>query len=393
MSSNPDQVQTPSDTAVSTSKWTRRLLIALTIVAWIAIVCFVFFVIWLVGESFILVLIGCLLGYIIYPFVLLFQRVMPRPLAIVLVYLIVLIALSVLIYLVGSSFVQQLTALIAAIAQLLTPEGQQRLRPLLDVLQRIGISREQFTGAGGLLITQLRGLLGGVLPFVSGVFTWIIFAITIVTLSVYFILDGSRIVNWLRERTPLKYRDTIAFLVTTCDRAVGGYFRGLLLVAIVAGFGAGVILWVAGNPFFVLLGVLSFALFFIPMIGGFVSGLLCILLTLPQGWETTLIVGICIVVLQVVILGSVLEPRIFNNTVGVHAILIIFAIFAGIERFGILGALLAVPVVGVTQEIVIAYWKRYKAQHADQFPKEVPQGVQPELEAEKLTKTLSENEC
>lgn len=391
MSSNTDQVQAPTGTAVSTSKWTRRLLIALTIVAWIAIICFVFFVIWLIGESFILVLIGCLLGYIMYPFVLFFQRVMPRPLAIILVYLILLITLSVLVYLVGVSFVQQLAALITVVTQLWSPEGQLHLRPLLDFLQQIGISKEMFTGFGGVLMSQLRGVLGSALPFVGGVFTWIIFAITIATLSVYFILDGSRIVNWLRVRTPLKYRDTIAFLVSTGDRAVGGYFRGLLILALIAGFGAGVILWFAGSPFFVLLGVLSFALFFIPMIGGFVSGLLCILLTLPLGWETALIVGICIVVLQVVILGSVLEPRIFNNTVGVHPILIIFAIFAGIERFGILGALLAVPVVGVTQEIVIAYWKRYQAQHADQFPKEVPQGVQPELEAEKLTKTLSEN--
>jgi predicted PurR-regulated permease PerM len=102
-------------------------------------------------------------------------------------------------------------------------------------------------------------------------------------------------------------------------------------------------------------------------------------------------VGICIVFLQVVILGSVLEPRILNNTVGVHPIIIIFAIFAGIERFGILGALLAVPVAGVVQEIVIAYWKRYQAKNADQFPVEAPQATQPELEGDKLTKTLSEN--
>jgi len=332
-----------------------------------------------------------LLGYIVYPFVLLFQRVMPRPLAIVLVYLILLIALSLLVYLVGASFVQQLAALIAIITHLLSPAGQLQIRPFLDVLQQFGISRDQFTGFGGLLVTQLHGMLTGALPFVGGIFTWIIFAITIVTLSVYFILDGSRIVHWLREKTPLKYRDTIAFLLTTADRAVGGYFRGLLILAIVAGFGAGVILWVAGSPFFVLLGVLSFALFFIPMIGGFVSGLLCILLTLPQGWETALLVGICIIVLQVVILGSILEPRIFHNTVGVHPILIIFAIFAGIERFGILGALLAVPVVGVIQEIVIAYWKRYQARNADQFPPEVPQAAQPEHEAAKLAKTLSEN--
>ena len=119
--------------------------------------------------------------------------------------------------------------------------------------------------------------------------------------------------------------------------------------------------------------------------------LLCISITLPQGWETALIVGICIIVLQVVILGSILEPRIFNNTVGVHPIIIIFAIFAGIERFGILGALLAVPVAGVTQEIVIAYWKRYQAKNVDQFPTQLPQTAQPELEVEKLTQTLSEN--
>jgi len=391
MSSNTDHVRTPTDPAASTSNWTRRLLIALTIVAWIAIGCFVIFVIWLVGESFILVLIGGLLAYIMYPFVLLFQRVMPRPLAVLLVYLILLIGLSVLVYLVGVSFVQQLAALVTIVTQLLSPAGQLHIQPFLDVLQQIGISKELFTGFGGLLITQMRGVLSGALPFVGGIFTWIIFAITITTLSVYFILDGSRIVNWLRVRTPLKYRDTIGFLITTGDRAVGGYFRGLLLLALVAGFGAGVILRFAGSPFFVLLGVLSFALFFIPMIGGFVAGLLCILLTLPQGWETALIVGICIIVLQVVILGSILEPRIFNNTVGVHPIIIIFAIFAGIERFGILGALLAVPVAGVTQEIVIAYWKRYQTKNADQFPSEAPQAVQPELEAEKLTKTLSEN--
>ena len=391
MSSNTDLEHMPTDPPVSNSIWTRRLLIALTIVAWIAIICFVFFLIWLVGESFILVLIGGLLAYIIYPFVLLFQRIMPRPLAIFLVYLVLLVALSVLVYLVGVSFVQQLAALITIITHLLSPAGQIQLRPFLDVLQQIGISKEVFTGFGSVLIVQLHGLLSGALPFVGGIFTWIIFAITIATLSVYFILDGSRIINWLRVRTPLKYRDTIRFLVSTSDRAVGGYFRGLLILAIVAGCGAGVILKFAGSPFFVLLGVLSFALFFIPMIGGFVAGLLCIIITLPLGWETALIVGVCIIVLQVVILGSILEPRIFNNTVGVHPIIIIFAIFAGIERFGILGALLAVPVAGVTQEIVIAYWKRYQTKNADQFPSEMPQAVQPELEAEKLTKTLSEN--
>jgi predicted PurR-regulated permease PerM len=391
MPSNTDFGNKPVDQADSNSIWTRRLLIALTIIAWIAIACFVIFLIWLVGESFVLLLIGGLIGYIMYPFVQFFQRVMPRALAIVLVYLILLVALVVLLYLVGASFIQQLAAFVISVTYLFSPEGQLHIRPFLDILQQLGISKEVFSGFGGLLIEQMRGLLSGALPFVGGVFTWIIFAITVATLSIYFILDGSRMVNWFRAKTPLKYRDAIGFMLTTVDKAVGGYFRGLLLVAIVAGVGAGVILKFAGSPFFVLLGVLSFALFFIPMIGGFVSGLLCILITLPLGWQTALIVGICIIFLQVVVLGSVLEPRIFHGTVGVHPILIIFAIFAGIERFGIIGALLAVPVVGVIQQILIAYWKRYRADNPDQFPQEVTQTEQPELEVENLTKTVAEN--
>jgi predicted PurR-regulated permease PerM len=391
MSSNTDQVRTPTDPAVSPSIWMRRLLIALTIIAWLAIGCFALFVIWLFGESFTLLLIAGLLAYIIYPFVLIFQRVMPRPLAVIIVYLVLLIALSVLVYLVGVSFVQQLAALVIFVTQLLSPEGQQHIRPFLDALQKIGISKEQFAGFGNQFITQIRGVLTGVLPFVGGIFSWIILVITIATLSVYFILDGSRIINWLRVRTPLKYRSTIGFLMSTANRAAGGYFRGLLIVAIIAGVGAGVFLQLVGNPFSVLLGVLSFVLFFIPIIGGFVSGLLCILLTLPQGWETALIVGIYIITLQVVILGLILEPRIFSNTVGIHPILVLFAIFAGLERFGILGALLAVPVTGFVQEILIAYWKRYQTRHPDQFPSEASPSAPPEPAAEKLTNALSDN--
>jgi predicted PurR-regulated permease PerM len=391
MSSKTDQVRTPTDPAVSPSIWMRRLLIALTIIAWVVIGCFVLFVIWLFGESFTLLLIAGLLAYIIYPFVLFFQRVMPRPLAVIIVYFVLLFALSVLVYLVGVSFVQQLAALITFVTQLLSPEGQQHIRPFLDALQKIGISKEQFTVFGDQFLAQLHGVFLSALPFVGGIFSWIILVFTIATLSVYFLLDGARVITWLRMRTPLNYRDTIGFLLSTADRAAGGYFRGLLLLAIVAGVGAGVFLQLVGNPFSVLLGVLSFALFFIPIIGGFVSGLLCILFALPQGWETALIVGIYIITLQVVILGLILEPRIFNRTVGVHPILVIFAIFAALERFGILGVLLAIPITGLVQEILIAYWKRYQTKHPDQFPPQAPPSAQPELVAEQLTKTVSDN--
>jgi putative heme transporter len=363
--------------------WLKRLIVALTIIAWIAIGCFLLFVASLVGSTLELMLIGGLIAYLIYPLVQVFRRAMPRFLAVTLVYVVLLIALSVLIYIVSVSFVQQLVLLVRQIMRVLSPEGQSQISPLLNFLQRIGISKDQFVGFGDQFASQLQGLVSGLLPAIGGLFNWIIIAVVIATLSVYFILDGPRGVVWFKSRTPKRSREAIAFLVSTVNASVGGYFRGLLILAIIAGIGAGVFLALVGNSFAVLLGVIVFALFFIPMVGGFASGLLCIIFAIPQGWLTALIVGIYIVTLQTVILGSIIEPRVFSHTVGVHPILVIFAIFAGIERFGILGALLAVPVVSVLQQILLMYWKRYQTRNPEQFlPDEVP-ASEPEHRVEK----------
>ncbi|TMD55983.1 MAG: AI-2E family transporter [Chloroflexi bacterium] len=97
---------------------------------------------------------------------------------------------------------------------------------------------------------------------------------------------------------------------------------------------------------------------------------LCILAALPQGWVVTLIVAVYITLLQAIVIGQILSPRIFSKTVGVHPIVALFALFAGGELFGLLGGLLAVPVAGVLQQIIVAIWHRWKNEHPEQFPPE-----------------------
>lgn len=276
----------------SRAVWSRRLIVALTIIAWIAIGCFLLFAVSLVGKTLELMLIAALLAYLIYPLVQVFRRVMPRFLAVTLVYLVLLIALSVLVYIVGVSFIQQLVSLVRHISQVMSPEGQHQIRPLLDFLQRVGISRDQLVGFGDQFVSQLQGVVVGVLPAIGGLFNWIIIVVVIATLSIYFILDGPRGIAWSKSRAPQRNRDAISFLMNTANEAVGGYFRGVLILATISGVEAGVFLALVGNPFAILLGVVSFALFFIPMIGGFISGVICILFVVPQGWLIALVVGI-----------------------------------------------------------------------------------------------------
>ena len=192
----------------------------------------------------------------------------------------------------------------------------------------------------------------------------------IALLSIYFLLDGERILFWLRYKTPLTQRENVAFLLRTMQGSVGGYLRGLLLVSAISGVGTGLILALFGVPYAALLAVVMFVFMGIPIIG-VLALLLCSMLSLSQGWVMALIVTLLIILLLFLI-GQILTPRIMANTVNIHPIVAILAMFAGIELLGmgLLGGFLAVPLAGVLQSILVAYWGRWKQTHPEEFPSE-----------------------
>jgi predicted PurR-regulated permease PerM len=153
----------------------------------------------------------------------------------------------------------------------------------------------------------------------------------------------------------------------------GGYLRGTLLLALIGALCTGVVLVLLHVPYAALLAVLFFLLYFLPVIGTYVIAALCILAALPEGWVVTLIVAVFLVLLLGIVMGQILAPRIFSSTVGVHPIVAIFALFAGAELFGLLGGFLAIPVAGVLQQIIVAFWHRWEHEHPKLFPpEEVP---------------------
>jgi predicted PurR-regulated permease PerM len=119
-------------------------------------------------------------------------------------------------------------------------------------------------------------------------------------------------------------------------------------------------------PFALLLGVLAFVLEFIPVLGTLVSGAICVLLALTKGWVIALIVLVYFVVVHV-IEGDVVGPRIVGKAVGLHPVVSLAALIAGAELFGIAGALLAAPVAGVLQALLIAIWIEWRATHPKAF--------------------------
>ena len=360
----------PTAARPSGRAWPRRLTGALTILAFLAIGAVALYGLSLILGAVILLLLSALLAYFIYPLTRLFQRRLQQPLAIVVAYLLAAGALAVVVFIVASSLMRQVSSLAQTARFLLSPAGQHQAQPVIDFLGKLGITRDQLAVLKNQLLSQALGALSGLPPFLGGLFNNIINLAIVITLSVYFLLDGPRMIGWLSLKTPVAWRDTINFLLRTLDVSLGGYFRGTALIALAGAVSTGVVLALLRVPYAALLGALFFLLYFVPVIGTFMIAALCILAALPQGWVVMIVVAVFIVLLMGVVLGQVLAPRIFSKTVGVHPIVALFALFAGAELFGLLGGFLAIPVAGVLQQIIAALWHRWRSEHPEQFSQE-----------------------
>jgi predicted PurR-regulated permease PerM len=370
MTSNTVQEKAQADTTPSRSTWTRRFLITLTVLGCLAIGAAAVYGISLISEAVIILIVSVLLAYLNYPLVQFLQRRLAPPLAVAIAYLVVTIIIIGGLSLVVVPLIQQSSSLAQFLKYLASPAGKRSLQPVLTLLEKFGFSQQQLGQFRDQAVSQLLQAFSGTFPFLLQTINNITGLVIVITLSVYFVVDGPRIIRWLCKKTPLAQRSTINFLVHTLDQSIGGYFRGSLILAAFGAVSTGLTLTLLHVPYATLLGLLFFLLFFIPVIGGIVIGVLCILAALSQGLLTALIVAIFMTLLQSVVLGQILLPRVYSRTVGIHPIVAILALLVGLQLFGVLGGILSVPVAGVLQQIIVALWQRWKAEHPEQFPAE-----------------------
>jgi predicted PurR-regulated permease PerM len=354
------------DSVAVIATWMRRVGLPLAILAWTGVA---LLILWLAGhviQALLLLTFAALLAYALAPAVKLLERVMPRFLAILLVYLVALGALSVLLYLIVRTAIVQVISLSDYVRFLLTPGKSGQLTPLEQTLRSLGLSQSQIASARDQVIAGIEGFAGSVVPLLTGIVGAVLDVILVAVLSIYLLAGGTRVSEWLRRNMPDQQQGRMKLLLDTLQRVVGGYIRGQLLLCGLIGLLVGVGMQVIGVPYALLLGVLAFVLEFIPVLGTLVSGAICVLLALTKGWVIALIVLVYFVVVHV-IEGDVVGPRIVGKAVGLHPVVSLAALIAGAELFGITGALFASPVAGVLQALLVAIWVEWRATHPKEF--------------------------
>ena len=359
--------------AENASRWTRRRDIPLAILAWIALAVVILWAAGHIIRSLLVLTIAAFLAFALVPAVKFFQRWMPRPVAILVVYLVVLTGISMLLYFIVSTAVQEVAQLANYVGKLLTPTGNDQLTPLENIVKSFGVPTDQILQARNAIISQVENLAtsvaGSTIPVLQSVLGVLLDIVLVAVLSVYLLLDGGRAIGWLRNNLPLQQREQGHFVLNTLEHVVGGYIRGQLALSALIGVLVGVGMAVFQVPYAVLLGVMAFVLEFIPVLGTLISGFICVLLALTKGWLIAVLVLGYFVIVHV-LEGDVIGPRIVGKAVGLHPIISLVALLAGAELFGLWGALFASPIAGLLQALLITIWKQWRERHPEQFPEE-----------------------
>ncbi|MEO8955177.1 MAG: AI-2E family transporter [Ktedonobacteraceae bacterium] len=356
------------DATAVIAKWMRRIGLPLAILAWTGVA---LLILWAAGhiiQTLLLLTIAAVLAYALAPAVKFLERAMPRFLAILIVYLIVLGVISALLYLIVSTAIVQVSSLSSYVQFLLTPSKSGQLTPLEQTLRSFGISQSQIDAARTQVVASIEGFAVSVVPLLTALVGTVLDVVLVAVLSIYLLADGSRISDWLRRNMPQQQQGRVRFLLDTLQRVVGGYIRGQLFLCGLVGVLVGIGMQIIGVPYALLLGVLAFILEFIPVLGTLVSGAICVLLALTKGWIIALIVLAYFIIVHV-IEGDVLGPRIVGKAIGLHPVVSIAALIAGAELFGIVGALFASPVAGVLQALLVAIWLEWRVTYPKEFQK------------------------
>ncbi|WP_432834488.1 AI-2E family transporter [Dactylosporangium sp. CA-092794] len=185
----------------------------------------------------------------------------------------------------------------------------------------------------------------------------------ILFVTFFFMRDGKRIWYFVTGILPTPARDPIRRAGEAAWRTLVAYVRATVLVAFIDALGIGLLLLILHVDFWFPLATLVFLGAFVPIVGATVSGAVAVLVALvDEGPLTALVVLIGVIAIQQ-LEGHVLQPLIMGRAVSVHPLAVIVAIATGVVLAGIIGALVAVPLVAVLNTGI-----RHLVQHRSEPP-------------------------
>jgi predicted PurR-regulated permease PerM len=281
------------------------------------------------------------------------SRFMPRGLAVMVSFLLV-VGLVVLagIYLVPL-VVEQLASLVSAVPEIVDTLGQY-LQDALNSLQNRGF----LPGDPQQIVSSIRddlintaqtvagSVLSGAFGFITSTFGFAVTLFGVIFIGAYLLVDVRRVEAAFLRAVPHDYRRDAKTLWDASGYSLSRYLGGLAIVSAIQGVVSAVGLFLLGVPYALVLGAFVSVMAVIPYLGAWISGTLAVIVALTVSPTTALLTALLFLGIQQ-LEGNFLTPKIQGDTLHVHPILVFLAVIIGGGLGGILGVIVAVPTLAV----------------------------------------------
>jgi predicted PurR-regulated permease PerM len=183
--------------------------------------------------------------------------------------------------------------------------------------------------------------------------------VNILILSAFMLGGGASWVEAFVRRQPPERGEAVRRLADRTRDAVSAYVAGALAQATIAGITAFIVLTILGVPFATALAALIFVLDLIPLVGATIGAIVVGVVTVFNDFPTDTIIWVIFSIVYQQVENNVIQPRIQSRAVDVHPFIVLLSVLCGATLFGVLGALLAIP-LAATVQIAAREYLRYR---------------------------------
>jgi predicted PurR-regulated permease PerM len=279
-----------------------------------------------------------------------------RVLSVLLVYVVVMGLIATVIALVTPVLIGQAKELPALQSRVLT-----FVRSLQEAINSAGIPLQLSLPSGTSAIST--AVLGPVLGILSGTLGTLISILLVVVISIYLLVQGRQLIATMRRLFPGR-EEVYDFTLLAVGTTVGQYARGQLIMSFVMGTYTGLAMTIIGVPYAVVLGILTFFLEFLPLIGAPIGMGLAVLIALVFKGPFVGLLALIVALGGHAIEAYILGPRVTGSATRIHPLVAMAALLVGADLGGILGALFGVPIAALLNVFLGAFYRSRRGEEA-----------------------------
>jgi len=319
----------------------------------ISIASLFFYIIYLVKDILVLFIFALIISVLFNPAINFLQRLrIPRVLSAIFVYVVIFGILGLLIYWIMPAFVSE----IQQFSQLF-PQYFEKISP---PLRGLGItafeSMENFTKALGDMLQKASSDILNALALVFGGISSTLF---ILTIALFLSLEEKWVERVIGLLSPKKYESYIMYVWEKSQTKVSGWFGSRLLASLFVGVAFFITLYLFNVNYAISLALLAGVLNFIPILGPVITGVVAFVFIALDSWLKATFVLVALVLIHQ-IEGNILSPVLTKKFIGLPPVLVLLSLTIGGKLFGVLGAILAIPLAGIVFEFCRDFLKKKK---------------------------------